>query len=208
MDKVLKDFWWGFPTHKSRNYTPIAWHSICQPKLSGGLGIRKMREFNEAFMQKLGWNVLHKPDALWVRLLKAKYFPSSFLLSTAKVGASLTWQGLSSVRADLKSTVCISPRNGGSVDIRVDPWIPHQLGFLPDWQASSDHFLQLEFVADLVSPVSRDWDRVLLAALFSSTTVDDIVTMLPPNPNVQDSLLWTPNPKGIFSVKGAVTRTQ
>lgn len=54
VDKLVKDFWWGFPTNKSHNYTPKAWHSICQPKLFGGLGIRRIKEINLAFSAKAG----------------------------------------------------------------------------------------------------------------------------------------------------------
>ncbi|KAB1217069.1 hypothetical protein CJ030_MR4G021252 [Morella rubra] len=52
VDKLLKDFWWGFSPTKKCNYTPKAWMSICQPKPMGG-GIRCMEDINFAFLQKL-----------------------------------------------------------------------------------------------------------------------------------------------------------
>lgn len=134
VDKTFKDFWWGHPTKKSRNYTPKAWHVICQPKQLGGLGIRCMKEINSAFLQKLGWNILTKPDQLWVKLLKAKYFPHTpFLHSVSKPGASLVWHGISKVVETLKFHLCYLPRNGATFSIRQDPWIPLQLGFTLEW---------------------------------------------------------------------------
>lgn len=42
IDKILKKFWWDFPTRKARNFTTPAWNDICLPKNLGGLGLRKM----------------------------------------------------------------------------------------------------------------------------------------------------------------------
>lgn len=39
-------------------------------------------------------------------------------------------------------------------------------------------------------------------------TVDNILTLRPPHSLGQDSLLWTPDPRGAFSVKGAVLFAQ
>jgi hypothetical protein len=55
LDRIFKNFWWGFPAKKSRNFTLKAWDSQCIPKAMGGLGLRKMREVNLALVSKLGW---------------------------------------------------------------------------------------------------------------------------------------------------------
>lgn len=93
-----------------------------------------MKDINSAFLQKLGWNILNHPDHLWVQILKAKYFPrNSFLQSHSKPAASLVWQGISKVLDQLKLYICYCPRNGGSLNIRQDPWLPLQPGFQPEW---------------------------------------------------------------------------
>ena len=63
IEQLLKDFLWGFPSRKKKNFTPKAWDSICLPKALGGLGVRKMFEINLALIAKLGWQILHKPDS-------------------------------------------------------------------------------------------------------------------------------------------------
>lgn len=73
LDKILKYFLWGFPTQKSRNFTPKGWGSICLPKKQGGLGLQKMSETNRALITKLAWRVVTNPDNLWVHLVKLKY---------------------------------------------------------------------------------------------------------------------------------------
>jgi hypothetical protein len=58
LDKVFKNFWWGFPFVKTRNLTFKSWHSICTPKAIRGLGIRSMKDVNLALISKLGWKLL------------------------------------------------------------------------------------------------------------------------------------------------------
>jgi hypothetical protein len=81
LDKAFKNFWWGFPSKKTRNLSLKAWDSICIPKVLGGLGIRKMRDVNLALIAKLGWKMLTNPDSLWVAQLKGKYLHSKSFLS-------------------------------------------------------------------------------------------------------------------------------
>ena len=81
LDKIFKNFWWGFPAKKSRNLSLKAWDSLCIPKLLGGLGLRKMREVNLALVTKLGWKLLTKLDCLWVSQLHCKYLNSFTFLS-------------------------------------------------------------------------------------------------------------------------------
>lgn len=40
----------------------------------GGLGIRAMKESNTTILAKLGWRLMTKPDSLWARILRGKYY--------------------------------------------------------------------------------------------------------------------------------------
>lgn len=84
-----------------------------------------MGEVNRAFIQKLAWNLLIRPDALLSQILKSKYFlQTSILEVAAKSGASIIWEGITRVLSSLRLNVCYLPRNGASIQIRDDPWIP------------------------------------------------------------------------------------
>jgi hypothetical protein len=37
LDRMFKNFWWGFPSKKTRNLTLKSWDSLCTPKSLGGL---------------------------------------------------------------------------------------------------------------------------------------------------------------------------
>lgn len=80
IDRLLKDFRWGFPANKSRNFTPWAWDLIFLPKDWGGPGIRRTFEVNTPLITKLASFILTNTYSLWVQILKAKYFSNSSFL--------------------------------------------------------------------------------------------------------------------------------
>ena len=51
----------------------MAWDSVCKPKSKGGLGLRKMKVQNKAYMMKLGWKLMNRRDDLWVKVIRSKY---------------------------------------------------------------------------------------------------------------------------------------
>lgn len=168
-----------------------------------------MKEINVAFLQKLGWCILTQPGLIWVQLLKAKYFPHTTVLhSSPKPGSSLVWQGISKVITALKNSICYLPRNGATVNLRCDQWIPMAPGFSPEWLPDVSTTCPLQWVQDLADPSTAAWDVPLLESIFFQASVDLILRMPPPHPLQEDSIIWTPDPHGSFSVKGAVLSAQ
>ncbi|CAN1786706.1 Putative ribonuclease H protein At1g65750 [Linum perenne] len=73
IDKKIRNFVWG-TTDETRKAHLISWEAICIPKSKGGLGLRSARQLNQAYMMKLGFLFLAKPEELWVQVLQTKYF--------------------------------------------------------------------------------------------------------------------------------------
>ncbi|CAA0833833.1 Unknown protein [Striga hermonthica] len=65
-------FIWG-SSQSVRKVHLVNWSSLCTPKEKGGLGLKNQRRMNMALLMKLGWGLLSKLEALWVRVLCAKY---------------------------------------------------------------------------------------------------------------------------------------
>lgn len=53
MDKVIQVFWWGKQEDEGEYITPISWDNICQHQEYGGLGMRKIADFNKAILSKM-----------------------------------------------------------------------------------------------------------------------------------------------------------
>ena len=40
----------------------LSWDKLCSPKAEGGLGFKKLKEFNLALLAKQGWQLQHRHD--------------------------------------------------------------------------------------------------------------------------------------------------
>lgn len=67
----------------------ISWEKLTLSKDNGGLGIRDIQAFNEAFLAKISVRLLDKPNGLLGRTLLSKYCTEENLLTcTAPSAAS------------------------------------------------------------------------------------------------------------------------
>jgi hypothetical protein len=46
---------------------------VCLEKESGGLRVRRVKEFNLSLLGKWCWRLFNEPKRLWCKVLKAKY---------------------------------------------------------------------------------------------------------------------------------------
>ena len=51
----------------------VNWSKVCSPIQSGGLAIQNLRYFNEALLGKWLWRFGYEREALWRRVIRAKY---------------------------------------------------------------------------------------------------------------------------------------
>ncbi|XP_024195894.1 uncharacterized protein LOC112199065 [Rosa chinensis] len=108
------------------------------PKSKGGMGFRDLQDFNQALLAKQGWRILTNPTALWVRVLKARYFPMDTFF-TARKGSSPSWLWSSMLhgRDLLKPNVVWQIGNGINIPVWDSNWIP-QLPASLSFAASSE----------------------------------------------------------------------
>jgi hypothetical protein len=72
IEKLMRNFIWG-SAEENQSWHSVSWDNICKPKNQGGLGIRRIKHYNQALLMKLAWNIINNPSAMWVKILKAKY---------------------------------------------------------------------------------------------------------------------------------------
>ncbi|XP_060961005.1 uncharacterized protein LOC133031505 [Cannabis sativa] len=124
VDKELRDFGWGDSATKKTWHT-IDWSSICQSKLRGGLGFRRIETINTAFILKWGWKALTDKDSMWGTIIQAKYLNGrSFLDAEINNGDSSFWKAILRARSLLVNQVCRMIGNGKETFILFDPWVP------------------------------------------------------------------------------------
>ena len=55
------------------------WNSVSLLKCSGGLGIRTMKDINQALLAKSGWRVFQDDSGIWCKILKHTYMNTKSL---------------------------------------------------------------------------------------------------------------------------------
>ena len=74
----------------------IGWQKVTKPKDEGGLGLQEAKGINTALLAKLNWRFHTKDDALWVKVLKGKYYSNRRLnaINMARLPCSQIWRAI------------------------------------------------------------------------------------------------------------------
>ncbi|XP_062080587.1 uncharacterized protein LOC133785356 [Humulus lupulus] len=84
----------------------IAWDSLCKPKVAGGIGIKKISEWNKDAMFKYVWAVAAKEDNLWVRWVHSVYIKGRVWWDyIAPANSSWYWRKVIAVKEQMKPLV-------------------------------------------------------------------------------------------------------
>ncbi|CAN1132937.1 Putative ribonuclease H protein At1g65750 [Linum perenne] len=95
IDRKIRSFIWD-SKNGERKVHLVNWDTVCKPKSQGGLGLRSARELNQAFLMKLIWGMMKRPNDLWVQLLTSTYMRKSVggLITRKTKRWSAYWRGI------------------------------------------------------------------------------------------------------------------
>ncbi|XP_060959279.1 uncharacterized protein LOC133030522 [Cannabis sativa] len=125
MDSMVRKFWWCGNKEKDRFMALKSWDQICQPKESGGLGLQRFEDINNALLSKLSWGIATQENKLWVECLMKKYCGSqNFWTVQSKDCDSAIWKSIVQARSTILKGVTTLLGTGCSVDFWHLPWIP------------------------------------------------------------------------------------
>lgn len=156
IDKIARNFLWKGSACPSFKFVSVSWKRVYTSKFQGGLGVRRLLEL------------------IWVKALKAKYFPhSSFMCAGRKKSQSWQWRGILSVRSVLTKDIYFRVGKGNSINYWEDLWIPNNPNFQPSPNPNS-----LDIRIGMVDSLLLDngeWSRPLLESLFDSASIRNIM---------------------------------
>lgn len=86
---------------------------LCKPKSCGGMSFNDLVAFNKPLLAKHVWHIILYPDLFLARVLKARYFKTSYIM-LAKAGSnpSYVWRSLLWSRDLLQRGLCWKVGNG------------------------------------------------------------------------------------------------
>ncbi|CAL2275834.1 unnamed protein product [Prunus armeniaca] len=186
----IAKFWWG----KSKGGNGIHWKSwkaLCLAKGDGGLGFRDLAEFNLALLAKQSWRIISTPNALWVRILKARYYPDcEFKDAVLGHRPSWIWTSILEGRDALMGRARVQIMNGADTNIWGDNWIPDNGIITP-----------ITHVPSNAPQMNRTWSLDRVGSYLSWETQKQILA-IPIGPSGQrDKLVWPWTSNGLYSVK-------
>ena len=116
----------GGDTYQIRKPHLINWEVCCLPKGDGSLGIRNQRKINEAFLMKMLWNMINKPDDLWCKVLYSKYGRNNDLRAaiTSQSYDPPLWKTLVGIWEQFKGHTVWQVRDGQEINFWLDNWMP------------------------------------------------------------------------------------
>jgi hypothetical protein len=203
LDRMFKNFWWGFSKDKARNLSLKSWNSIYLSKHEEGLGFCRMHEFNLSLITKLGWKMITKTDCLWVKQLQNKYIKyGDFLSSPNSSSVSWLWKGIQKIKPFLLAGACLKVSRNSSAPIWSSNWVPTIPTFKPGPKFPLNKHLFTLLVRDLIDPTLAIWKTSAIHNLFDSISANEIFKI-----RISEELgtdyLWTPSTNGKFTVSSA-----
>jgi len=72
VEKIIRDFLWNCNDNGNGLHW-LQWNEVCRLKKEGGLGIRPLRDMNDALKTKWLWRFAKEDDAMWKNVIKVKY---------------------------------------------------------------------------------------------------------------------------------------
>jgi len=82
----------GSEDHRKKSWVDL--NSVCRSKEVGGLGVRRISEFNYALLGKWCWRMLVDRDSLWFKAMSARYGLTKGRLGGGGRHASLLWRDM------------------------------------------------------------------------------------------------------------------
>jgi hypothetical protein len=76
---MIGGYWWS-NQDKDNKIHWISWEKLTRSKMEGDMGFRDIHMLSMAMLPKQRWRLIHNPDSLCAKVLKAKYFSKGDIL--------------------------------------------------------------------------------------------------------------------------------
>jgi hypothetical protein len=201
IESLLAAFLWR-GTSLTTSGAKVAWNSVCYPMQEGGLGIKKLKDWNKAATLKHIWRLLTETDSIWTNwvhavLLRQKSFWQTPIPSTP----SWTWRKILQSRDWCRGWFLTGVGDGSSTSLWYDYWLPEGkrlIDILPLRTLTSTGLPWTAKVSDIIC--RGQWHfpigQPALQGIWDSITFQ-------PCQSLSDNCIWKGHTSGKFSIVSA-----
>ncbi|CAA7042276.1 unnamed protein product [Microthlaspi erraticum] len=122
LERMCNAFLWNGTPDSARG-ARVSWSSVCSPKSSGGLGLRRLEEMNQVFGLKLIWMLFSSNGSLWVAWVH-KYVIKDrlFWCPSLRVTGSWIWKKILKLRDVARPHLLCQVNSGDTALFFHDDW--------------------------------------------------------------------------------------
>ena len=160
LEGLIRRFWWDQRGDRRKIHW-VRWDELCKPKGEGGMGFKDLALFNDALLAQQAWRLLQNKNSLLYKVFKPRFFPNGTILDTPQSQTgSYAWKSLPNGRDMLVEGSRWRVRDGESINVWRDPWLPSMfLPFVSSQAAASRENLK---VRELIKRGTNEWNSLLL----------------------------------------------
>ncbi|KAL8099132.1 hypothetical protein AgCh_031712 [Apium graveolens] len=116
LERLMNKFWWLSNMENNTGIRWMCWDKFCQSKKLGGMGFRKIREFNVAMLGKQAWRWQTENQSLTAKLMQARYYPSGSFRD-ANIGGNpcFIWRSIFEAKQLIEAASRVKVGNGESI---------------------------------------------------------------------------------------------
>lgn len=125
VERLLAGFLWTGSALSGRG-ARVSWDDVSKPKKEGGLGLKKLKDWNAAALSRLIWNLCQPiSSSLWVCWVRANLTKKGqFWVAKVPWRCSWTWRKVLAFRDRLRSCISVKVGDGSSTSLWFDSWLP------------------------------------------------------------------------------------
>jgi hypothetical protein len=188
IDSMLTGLWWGSnDEHKKIHW--MSWERLSKAKNDGGMGFRRMEEFNKALFGKHCWRLATREPSLLEKILKSRYYPNGdFMNSKEGYQPSFALRSILNARNTINLSGFWRIRDGRFVRIWRDKWQPDMKRISSGIPTCS--LLEVTFVSELIDMDTRQWKRDLIFMCFDKEVAQKTISIPLSFRLPMDFLVW------------------
>ena len=175
----------------------VGWKSLCLPKEEGGLGLRRVKDSNDATKMKHIWNLFYRNDSIWVAWVRVVLLRQGSIWNARTPSrCSWSWRKILQLRDRVRPFIRHQVCNGIGTFLWHDFWNP--LGpILPLFgeRILYDSAIHRNArVADVMDGTRWNWHLLAVKNSCADYLLDT---------NREDVISWTQSKTGVFTVSSA-----